>query len=110
MDNQKAPKLIIYCVSGATEEDDGLVLTAGIDGVKEKGFIMILNAKNMRPEFHATAPELSLHGIHCGFFDFDTGCENPDGCVPEIPSSGRKPVFATVLLTAALTLPRFFSG
>ncbi len=81
---------------------------AGVDGVKNKGFMMILNAKNMKPEFHATAPELSLFGIHNGFFDFNVGCSDPAGCVPKVPSSAGRPVFATMLVAVALFFFKMF--
>jgi len=62
-------------------EDDGVVLMSGIDGGREKGFIMVFNATNLELIYHATAPKLTLFGVHSKFFHFDVGCEAED-CTP----------------------------
>ena len=49
---------------GATEEDDGVVMFSGIDGGRERGFLMIYDAATMELLFHATAPRKTLFGIH----------------------------------------------
>merc|ERR1712038_1422379 len=41
---------------GATAEDDGVVMFSGIDGGKDRGFIMVYNAATMELLYHATAP------------------------------------------------------
>merc|ERR1712004_352822 len=69
---------------GAVDEDDGVVVMSGIDGGKEKGYVIIYNAKNMDVLFHATAPRKTLFGVHSKFYSFTDGCSEPDGdCTPE---------------------------
>ena len=66
----------------AVKEDDGVVLVMGIDGQKQKGFVQVYNATNMELMTHATAPKLTLFGIHSRFYPFDIGCEEED-CTPK---------------------------
>merc|ERR1712004_435366 len=69
---------------GAVDEDDGVVVMSGIDGGKEKGYVIVYNAKNMDVLFHATAPRKTLFGVHSKFYSFTDGCSQPDGdCTPE---------------------------
>jgi len=69
---------------GAVDEDDGVVVMSGIDGGKEKGYVIIYNAKTMEVLFHATAPRKTLFGVHSKFYSFTDGCSQPDGdCTPE---------------------------
>jgi len=65
----------------AAAEDDGVILISGIDGEQKKGFIMMFNATNLERVYHATAPKLTLYGVHAKFFPFDEGCEEDD-CTP----------------------------
>ena len=65
----------------ATHEDDGVVLMSGIDGGRGKGFLMVYNATTMDVVFHATAPKLTLFGVHSKFFPFSVGCTETD-CTP----------------------------
>jgi len=62
-------------------EDDGVILMSGIDGANEKGFVMVFNATNLDLLYHATAPKLTLFGIHSKFFPFNIGCTDDD-CTP----------------------------
>jgi len=64
-------------------EDDGVILMSGVDGGKEKGFLMIYNATNMDIIYHGTAPKMSLLGLHSKFFPFSVGCSQDD-CTPNI--------------------------
>merc|ERR1712223_530320 len=62
----------------------GVVVMSGIDGGKEKGYVIIYNAKNMDVLFRATAPRKTLFGVHSKFYSFTDGCSQPDGdCTPE---------------------------
>merc|ERR1711970_1390466 len=65
----------------ATHEDDGVVLMSGIDGGREKGFLIVYNATTMDVVLHATAPKLTLFGVHSKFFPFTVGCKESD-CTP----------------------------
>jgi len=65
-------------------EDDGVIIMSGIDGGREKGFLMVFNATNMDVILHATAPKLTLFGIHSKFFSFNVGCGDLDSdCSPD---------------------------
>ena len=56
---------------------------SGIDGGRERGFLMIYDAATMELLFHATAPRKTLFGIHSKFYPFDIGCSTVDGdCTP----------------------------
>ena len=69
---------------GAVDEDDGVVVMSGIDGGKEKGYVIVYNAKTMEVLFRATAPRKTLFGVHSKFYSFTDGCSEPDGdCTPE---------------------------
>ena len=87
----------------AVNEDDGVILVSGIDGEKKKGFLRVYNASSMELMTHATAPKLSLFGIHSRFYPFDIGCEFDD-CTPEDPSSA----FTYVPSFACLATSLFF--
>ena len=69
-----------------TEEDDGVILMSGVDGDKEKGFIMVYNATNMEELYYGTAPKKTLLGLHSKFFPFHVGCSQDD-CTPHSSSS-----------------------
>ena len=69
-----------------TEEDDGLILMSGVDGGKEKGFIIVYNATNMEEIYRGTAPKKTLLGLHSKFYPFHVGCSQDD-CTPSKPSS-----------------------
>ena len=64
-----------------TEEDDGLILMSGVDGGKEKGFIIVYNATNMEEIYRGTAPKKTLLGLHSKFYPFHVGCSQDD-CTP----------------------------
>ena len=69
---------------GAEAEDDGVVVMSGIDGGKEKGYVIVFNATTMEVLFRATAPRKTLFGVHSKFYSFTDGCSEPDGdCTPE---------------------------
>ena len=71
----------------ATAEDDGVVLLSGIDGGRERGFLMVFDGMTMDLLFHATAPKKTLFGIHSKFYPFDIGCAQIDGdCTPPPPT------------------------
>jgi len=70
----------------ATHEDDGVVLMSGIDGGREKGFLIVYNATTMDVVLHATAPKLTLFGVHSKFFPFTVGCKESD-CTPKDTSA-----------------------
>jgi len=70
----------------AVHEDDGVVLMSGIDGGREKGFLMVYNATTMDVILHATAPKLTLFGVHSKFFPFTVGCKEND-CTPNETNS-----------------------
>ena len=69
-----------------TEEDDGVILMSGVDGGKEKGFIMVYNASNMEELYYGTAPKKTLLGLHSKFYPFHVGCSQDD-CTPHSSSS-----------------------
>jgi len=74
---------IFLASPNAVSEDDGVLMISGIDGGREKGFLMVFNATNLERLYHATAPKLTLFGVHAKFFPFDAGCEEDD-CTPGI--------------------------
>ena len=77
---------------GAEDEDDGVVVMSGIDGAKEKGYVIVYNAKDMEEVFRATAPRKTLFGVHSKFFSFTDGCWQPGGdCTPSSDSSTSNP-------------------
>ena len=82
----------------ATEEDDGVIVMSGIDGGKQKGFVIIYNATNMEVLLHATAPKKTLFGVHSRFFSFTDGCSKDD-CTPALAAS----TIATTSTTASGT-------
>merc|ERR1719361_2343142 len=59
---------------GAEDEDDGVIVMSGIDGGKEKGYVIIYNATNMEVLYHATSPRKTLFGVHSKFYSFTDGC------------------------------------
>ena len=59
---------------GAEEEDDGVVVMSGIDGGKEKGYVIVYDATNMEVLYHATSPRKTLFGVHSKFYSFTDGC------------------------------------
>ena len=72
----------------AAGEDDGVVMFSGIDGGRERGFIMIYDAATMELLFHGTAPKKTLFGIHSKFYPFDVGCSTMDNdCTPPATST-----------------------
>merc|ERR1712150_138453 len=50
---------------GAVAEDDGVVVMSGIDGGKEKGYVIV---------YDATSPRKTLFGVHSKFYSFTDGC------------------------------------
>ena len=92
----------------AAGEDDGIVLVSGIDGEKRKGFLRVYNASSMELVTHATAPKLTLFGIHSRFYPFDVGCEQDD-CTPEDFSSTTEQQFSSTTVTESTT-PEDFSS
>jgi len=69
---------------GAVDEDDGVVVMSGIDGGKEKGYVIIYNAADMKEIFRATSTKKTLFGVHSKFYSFTDGCSQPGGdCTPE---------------------------
>ena len=74
---------IFLASPNAVAEDDGVLMISGIDGEQEKGFLMVFNATNLEQIYHATAPKLTLYGVHAKFFPFDIGCEEDD-CTPGV--------------------------
>jgi hypothetical protein len=87
------------------EEDDGVLVMSGIDANTEKAFILILNAKNMKPEYQGLAPELGLMGLHSEFYPYNVGCSK-ESCVPLIDSSASK-VAASLMIFAATFIMAF---
>ena len=77
---------IFIASPGSSTEDDGVVLMSGLDGKQGKGCIMVFNATNMEVILHATAPKLTLFGIHSKFYTFDEGCGVED-CTPQVGST-----------------------
>ena len=72
----------IFVGDGGENEDDGYVLVQTINTRAKKASIVILNAKDMKPEFIGLAPELGLFGLHSSFYPFDIGCSTDD-CTPQ---------------------------
>ena len=93
---------IFVAAPGATQEDDGVVLMSGLDGRRGKGCIMVFNATNMEVVLHATAPKLTLFGIHSKFYSFDEGCGVED-CTPLAESGSRSTMNS--FLSLVLVLP-----
>jgi len=91
----------------AVHEDDGVVLMSGIDGGREKGFLMVYNATTMDVVLHATAPKLTLFGVHSKFFPFTVGCKESD-CTPNdsstedptTPANSRSSNFSFSIVTS----------
>lgn len=54
-------------------EDDGVLLVQGVDGVKNKGFLAIIDAKTMTLISHMTAPGVARFGLHNRFFGLEVG-------------------------------------
>ena len=73
---------IFVAAPGSAAEDDGVILMPGVDGGKEKGFIMIYNATTMEVLYQGLAPKMSLFGLHSKFYPFHVGCSQND-CTPE---------------------------
>ena len=68
---------------GSSGEDDGVVIVSGIDGGRQKGFVVVYNATDMEVLLHATAPKKTLFGVHSKFFSFTEGCSEVDrDCTP----------------------------
>jgi len=91
----------------AVQEDDGVVLMSGIDGGRSKGFLMVYNASNMEVLLHATAPKLSLFGVHSKFFPFTVGCTEDD-CTPSSTTTTTKPSTTTTDNSASLASSNLF--
>ena len=103
---------------GSSDEDDGVVIVSGIDGGKQKGFVVVYNASDMEVLLHATAPKKTLFGVHSKFFAFIEGCSEEDrDCTPTIvttttsddsttttttPDSGSSCTLPSLLLLAML--------
>ena len=84
---------------GSSKEDDGVIIVSGIDGGRQKGFVVIYNATDMEVLFHATAPKKTLFGVHSKFFTFTEGCSEADrDCTPPTVST-------TTATTATTTSP-----
>ena len=94
---------IFLAAPDAKAEDDGVVLMSGVDGRQGKGFLMIYNASTMELMLHATAPKLTLLGLHSRFYRFDQGCEFDD-CSPDVGSTVSSTVGSTVSTTAGSTV------
>lgn len=56
-----------------TSEDDGVLLVQGVDGTKNKGFLVVIDAKTMTLISHVTAHAEAKFGIHNRFFDLSVG-------------------------------------
>jgi len=56
----------------ATMEDDGVIIAQGVDGRKQKAFMVVVDARTMTLISHVTAPDLALFGIHERFFPTST--------------------------------------
>lgn len=56
-----------------TSEDDGVLLVQGVDGTKNKGFLVVIDAKTMTLISHVTAHAEAKFGIHNRFFDMSVG-------------------------------------
>ena len=68
-----------------------MVVFSGIDGGRERGFVMMYDAATMELLFHATAPKKTLFGIHSKFYSFDVGCSTMDNdCTPP-PATATTP-------------------
>ena len=91
----------IFVGNGGENEDDGYVLVQTINTRAKKASIVILNAKDMKPEFIGLAPELGLFGLHSSFYPFDIGCSTDD-CTPQstTTTTTTESSSANVLLTA----------
>ncbi|XP_045174041.2 carotenoid isomerooxygenase-like [Mercenaria mercenaria] len=57
----------------AKAEDDGVLLAQGVDGRKNKAFMVVVDAKTMSLIGHVTAPDIALLGIHNRFFPLHVG-------------------------------------
>ncbi|KAL4220089.1 Retinoid isomerohydrolase [Mactra antiquata] len=62
----------------AVHEDDGVIISQGIDARKQKGFLVIIDARTMTLIAHVTAPDLSMFGLHNRLFPLNMGKTNPD--------------------------------
>ena len=70
-------------------QDDGYIAVNIIDANAKKSVIYLIWAKNMVVEFKGRAPELSLFGLHGGFFPYNIGCSQND-CRPQVDSSSHR--------------------
>jgi len=53
---------------GATEEDDGVVLSTVLDGTKNQTYLLVLDAKTMTPLAKVLSPVLIPYDVHGKFF------------------------------------------
>lgn len=58
---------------GAVFEDDGVIIAQGVDGSKQKAFMVVIDAKTMKLMGHVTAPDLALFGLHNRFYPLSVG-------------------------------------
>ena len=76
---------------------------SGIDGVLERGFVMMWDAASLELLYHGTAPHLTLFGVHAKFFPFSVGCEKED-CSPQEDTQSLSTTAVPSLLAALLPL------
>jgi len=90
---------------GAVDEDDGVIVMSGIDGGKEKGYVIIYNAPDMKEIFRATSTRKTLFGVHSKFYSFTDGCYQPGGdCTPKFSLVDNSDNAASVHTTSSLLL------
>ena len=90
---------------GAVDEDDGVIVMSGIDGGKEKGYVIIYNAPDMKEIFRATSTRKTLFGVHSKFYSFTDGCHQPGGdCTPKFSLVDNSDNAASMHTTSSLLL------
>lgn len=96
----------IFVSDGGPDEDDGYIIINTIDGIAEKSNILILWAKNMKPQYKGQAPGLGLVGLHSAYFDYSVGCTK-ENCRPTIDDSSAekiKGLFVSILFPLIMSI------
>ena len=91
----------------AVAEDDGVILLAGLDSTRAKGFLMIFDARDLSLMAHVTGTDLMLCGLHSKFYPPHIGNFGYE-VVTEPPIDGAASLSAvTYLMSLAFSLAVF---
>jgi beta,beta-carotene 9',10'-dioxygenase len=67
---------VFVATPGATEEDDGVILSVVLDAKKASSFLLILNASSFRELARAEVPDHIPFGFHGNYFAATSGPES----------------------------------